>query len=475
MSLKARILLGFLALFGAAFYLISDSIVKEMRPRYLEAVEESLNDTAHTLASLMETQVKNGRIDTTLLKTMFDTALDRRFSAKIFGFSKTRVGLHAYVTDGAGKVIYDSRGDETLGQDFSRWNDVHNTLRGSYGARSTRVDPKDPMSSRLFVAAPIRNAGRVIGVITVIKPQDSVTPFIELAKRKLLVTGLLTAVAFALLSIVLSFLISKPLTKLGEYVRRLRHDDSARLPKLGAREIRELGEEFASLWEELRGKKYIEEYVQALTHELKSPLTSIRGSSELLMEEMPDEQRRTFHRNIVRESRRMEEIIGRMLELATLENRRELRDTERISLPELAGEVLDGFAPRIAEKNLAVESRIEPGVSVRGERFLLHHALANLVDNALRFSPVGGSVVLSASKEGTMARVSVTDSGPGMPDYASGKIFERFYSLPDPASGKKGTGLGLPFVKEAAALHGGFVTVANRPEGGAVATLIIPL
>ena len=74
-----------------------------------------------------------------------------------------------------------------------------------------------------------------------------------------------------------------------------------------------------------------------------------------------------------------------------------------------------------------------------------------------------------------MARVSVTDNGPGIPDYASGKVFERFYSLPDPASGKKGTGLGLPFVKEAAALHGGFVTVANRPEGGAVATLIIPL
>lgn len=475
MSLKARILLGFLVLFGAAFYLIADSIIKEMRPRYLEAVEESLNDTAHTLASLMETQVKSGVIDTALLKTVFDHALERRFSARIFGFSKTRVGLHAYVTDHRGKVIFDTRDGETLGQDFSKWNDVHNTLRGRYGARSTRADPKDPMSSRLFVAAPVRYSGSVIGVLTVIKPQDSVSPFIEIAKRKLFVSGLLTAGAFALLSFVLSFWISKPLTRLGDYVRRLRKDESARLPKLGAREIRELGGEFASLWEELRGKKYIEEYVQALTHELKSPLTSIRGSSELLMEEMPDEQRRVFQRNIIRETRRMEEIIGRMMDLSALENRRALRTVETIPVTGLVQEVLESFAPRIAEKRLVVHTPGEPGLSVRGERFLLHHALANLVDNAVRFSPPGGTVTIAAVKEEKLARISVTDQGPGIPDYAAGKIFDRFYSLPVPASGKKSSGLGLSFVREAAALHGGRVSVANSPSGGVEAVLIIPL
>jgi len=474
-SLKARILLGFLALFGAAFYLILDSIVKEMRPRYLEAVEESLNDTAHTLAALMETRVRHGRIDTALLHTMFDTALERRFTAKIFGFNKTRVGLHAYVTDGTGKVIFDSRGDETLGRDFSRWNDVYNTLRGRYGARSTRVDPKDPMSSRLFVAAPIRQGGRVIGVLTVIKPQDSVTPFIEIAKRKLLVSGLVTAAAFALLSIIISFLISKPLTRLGEYVRRLRVDGSARLPKLGAREIRELGKEFASLWEELRGKKYIEEYVQALTHELKSPLTSIRGSSELLMEEMPDEQRRTFQRNIVRESRRMEEIIGRMMELSALENRRELRDVEDVALESLVEEVALSLAPRLEARGVAITREMEPGLSVKGERFLLYHALANLLENATRFAPEGSAVTVKARREEHSVHIYVIDEGPGIPDYAVEKVFDRFYSLPDPSTGRKSTGLGLPFVREAAALHGGTVSLANRAGGGAEAVLIIPL
>lgn len=475
MSLKARILLGFLVLFGAAFYLIADSIIKEMRPRYLEAVEESLNDTAHTLASLLETQVRNGTIDTSLIKTVFGQALERRFSAKIFGFSKTRVGLHAYVTDDQGKVIFDSRGDETLGQDFSRWNDVHNTLRGRYGARSTRVDPNDPMSSRLFVAAPIRHGDRVIGVLTVIKPQDSVSPFIEIAKRKLLVSGLLTAGAFALLSFVLSFWISKPLTRLGNYVRKLRNDESARLPKLGAREIRDLGNEFASLWEELRGKKYIEEYVQALTHELKSPLTSIRGSSELLTEEMPDDQRRVFQRNIIRETRRMEDIISRMMDLSSLENRRALRNIEPVAVTQLVNEVLESFAPRIDEKKIIVRNLADPGLTIHGERFLLHHALANLVDNSIRFSPPGGTITVSASKEEKVARITVVDQGPGIPDYAAERIFDRFYSLPDPVTGKKSTGLGLSFVREAAALHGGRASVSNGPSGGVEAVLIIPL
>ena len=475
MSLKTRILLGFLALFGAAFYFIADSIVKELRPRYLEAVEESLNETAHTLASLMEVRISGGRIDVSLMESLFRLALDREFSARIFDVTKTRVGLDVYMTDSRGIVIFDSRGDVNVGKDFSRWNDVFNTLRGRYGARSTRSDPGDPSSSMLYVAAPIYNRGRILGVLTVIKPQDSVNPFIEIAKKKLLSWGLVTTGAFAVLGLVLSLWISGPLIRLGRYVRELRTNESARLPKIGAREIRELGEEFQSLWEQLKGKRYIEEYIQSLTHELKSPLTSIRGSSELLMEDMPDEQRRLFQLNILRETRRMDEIIGRMMELSALENRREPRDVVAIPAEELIGEITESIAGRLEARNVSLRTETEPGLLLRGERFLLYHAISNLLDNAVRFSPPGGAVVLSATKTGGEARIAVSDRGPGIPDYAAEKVFDRFYSLPDPSTGKKSTGLGLPFVNEAAALHGGRVTVTSRPGGGAEAVLIIPL
>lgn len=474
MSLKARILIGFLALFGAASYFITDSIIKEMRPRYLEAVEESLNDTANTLAALLETQVKNGRPDVSLLREAVARAGERSFSARIFGYLKTRVGLNVYVTDDRGTVIFDSRDDEALGKDYSRWNDVYLTLRGKYGARSTRVDPKDPASSLLYVAAPIMHRGRVLGVLTVIKPQDSVTPFIDIARRKLLTGGLIMAGALVALSVVLSFWIGRPLTRLRRYVASLRTDDSARLPRLGAGEIRDLGREFESLWEELKGKKYIEEYIQSLTHELKSPLTSIRGSSELLMEEMPEERRREFCRTILRETGRMGAIIEKMLELSALENRRELKDAGPVPLAPLAGEVIEGLALRIDGKGLRIDNRIDPKAEVPGERFLLRHALSNLMENAIRFSPAGGTIALSAEKSAGFVTISITDQGPGIPDYALDRVFDRFYSLPDPETGKKSTGLGLSFVREAAALHGGRAEVANCP-GGTRAAIILPL
>jgi two-component system, OmpR family, sensor histidine kinase CreC len=473
MSLRARIIIGFMTIFIPAFYFITDSILKELRPRYLEAVEESLNDTAHVFASLMETQVKNGAIDTSLLKAFFSRAMERNFSARIFGYSKTRVGLHVYVTDFRGKIIFDSRGDESRGKDYSRWNDVYLTLKGKYGARSTRLDPADPSSSLLYVAAPIMHRGRLVGVITVIKPQDSVTPFVEIAKRKLIAGGLITAAFIVLMSVVLTFWIGRPLAGLRRYVRSLRKDESARLPELGAGEIRDLGREFESIWEELKGKKYIEEYVQALTHELKSPLTSVRGAAELLEEDMPDEQRRRFYRNILRETRRMEAIIEKMLELSALEKRKDLHDVEPIVIASLASEALESIAPQTALKNLKLESRVDPKAAVRGERFLLRHALLNLLENAIRFSPAGGIIGLAAAKGTDSVIITITNQGPAIPDYALDKIFNRFYSLPVPDTGKKSTGLGLSFVREAAALHGGRVAVRNIP-GGVLAEIILP-
>ena len=110
-----------------------------------------------------------------------------------------------------------------------------------------------------------------------------------------------------------------------------------------------------------------------------------------------------------------------------------------------------------------------------GEAFLLRQALTNLLDNAIDFSPAGGTVSVCAAHAGQWLELRIRDHGPGIPDYAQERVFERFYSLPRPAGGKKGTGLGLPFVREIAELHGGSVSLANHPDGGAEALLRLPL
>lgn len=135
----------------------------------------------------------------------------------------------------------------------------------------------------------------------------------------------------------------------------------------------------------------------------------------------------------------------------------------------------DSLAPRLAAAGLSLKLALLPAASVTGEAFLLRQALNNLLDNAIDFSPSGSEIVLTAKIEGPTLTLCLRDHGPGIPDYASERVFERFYSLPRPASGKKSTGLGLPFVREVAALHGGSIHLDNAGDGGAVATLTLPL
>jgi two-component system sensor histidine kinase CreC len=128
----------------------------------------------------------------------------------------------------------------------------------------------------------------------------------------------------------------------------------------------------------------------------------------------------------------------------------------------------------LASKHVKIDLDVPERLTLTGNAFLLHQALENLVQNAIEFSPAGGTVKVAVITDRDQVTMSVTDEGPGIPDYALGRLFERFYSLARPDTGKKGTGLGLNFVREVAKSHGGTIRVTNRTEGGALAELSLP-
>jgi len=109
-----------------------------------------------------------------------------------------------------------------------------------------------------------------------------------------------------------------------------------------------------------------------------------------------------------------------------------------------------------------------------GDAFLLQRAISNLLRNAIDFAPEHSTVEIAAREAGRQVELTVHDYGPGLPPFAQRRVFEKFFSTARPDSGKKGTGLGLAFVREVAALHGGSARLENHPEGGAVATLLLP-
>jgi len=120
-----------------------------------------------------------------------------------------------------------------------------------------------------------------------------------------------------------------------------------------------------------------------------------------------------------------------------------------------------------------VDAADAPGLS--GDPFLLRQALVNLLDNALDFAPPGTQVEARARRDGDGVRFEIADRGPGVPDYARDRVFERFYSLPRPHGGSRSSGLGLPFVAQVAELHGGSAELRERDGGGTIATLLLPL
>ena len=123
-------------------------------------------DTSHVFASFLEGEIREGRLDPDRFREAFKRAGARQFVAQIYSKTKTSLDLHVYVTDANGIVVFDSRDGRAEGQDYSQWRDVYLTLRGKYGARSTKEDPNDPASSVLYVAAPIMHGQSIAGVLT---------------------------------------------------------------------------------------------------------------------------------------------------------------------------------------------------------------------------------------------------------------------------------------------------------------------
>jgi two-component system sensor histidine kinase CreC len=494
---RTRIFIGILVAYALGVAFLMYRQLGDIDPRYRESAEDSLVDTAQLMAALVESASPDGTLHVDALAPVFRSLYARRFSADIYGVVKTRVELRMTVVDRQGTVVFDSRAVAEaaedagapasaaasvtqVGADHSRWRDVFLALRGDYGARTTADVEGDPRTSVMYVAAPIHDAapgggGAIIGAVSVGKPVQSFGQFVEAARRKTLELGATSVVAVLLLVVILSVWLVRPFGVIGDYVRYVRAERSLSLPRLGRRALGAFGAAYDEMRDALAGRNYVADYVQTMTHEVKSPLSAIRGAAELLHEPMGDADRARFVANIAREAQRIQELVDRMMELTALESRKRLDRLEPVALRALAAEVAASAAPAALARGVALE--VLPGDAdplVSGDAFLLQRALANLVDNAIDFSPPGGRITIGVVVHARSCDLVVRDQGPGIPDFAEGKVFEKFYSLARPATAKKSTGLGLSFVKEIAELHHGRATLKNLPDAGALATLSLP-
>ena len=479
MKIGLRILLGYFVIVALAALLLGRVFVQEVKPGVRQAMEDTLADTANVLAELATEDLLAGRMDDGRFATRVRALAQRDLGAEIWGFDKRKATYRVTVTDARGIVVFDSAGRD-LGRDNSRWNDVYRTLRGQYGARSTRDDPADEASSVMYVAAPIRDArGRIAGVLTVSKPNRAIAPFIARSQAVILRWGLVllgTALGIGLLA---AWWLSRQLGGLRRYADAVTAGERATLSQHGVArpvgEFADLGRALETMRDRLEGRQYVERYVHALTHELKSPLSAIRASAELLEAPLPEADRLRFAANIGAQTARLTEMVDKLLALAAVEHRQRIEQPEQIAPRALLHDAVEHVSPRA--QAAGVQVRIDAGEALPalpGDGFLLRQMLVNLLDNAIDFSPPGSRIDASARVRDGRVCLRVEDRGPGVPAYARERVFERFYSLPRPRGGARSSGLGLSFVREVAALHGGEAALLHREGGGTCAEVVLP-
>jgi two-component system phosphate regulon sensor histidine kinase PhoR len=218
------------------------------------------------------------------------------------------------------------------------------------------------------------------------------------------------------------------------------------------------------------------DFVANVSHELRTPLTAIRGYLEALRDDPADTDTAARFIDIIwRQTTRMERLVSDLLRLARLDARQEVLERATCDVRQIFQAITSDLAPSIEAKQQRILLDVPEDASrVSADPAKLHDVLRNLVENAVNYSPDGAEIRLAAARTDAASAISVTDSGPGLPPADLTRVFERFYRV-DKSRSRPGTGLGLAIVKHLVELHGGTVVATNRPEGGAVFTVTLPV
>lgn len=438
--------LGFTAVMAVA--------LGDVQLRYVESMRRTMGDTAVFLAAFAGAPPHEGD-----------------WSRRLGQLPAQAELLRVFACDLEGRVVFDASG-----RDVGRLYTWGMTGGGKIASQNYSQPNVAVEGNELRVRAPVRRGDELIGWVGVGRPLTTVIEGVARARGRLALWAGAIALAMVAVGWWVAARLVRSLERLTEHARAVRDGRASRPPSSHAQEIAALARAFEEMRESLEGRQHAERYTQALAHEVKAPLAAIRGAAELLDEAMPAEQREKFLANIRAESARIQTIIDRLLELSSLEARKQLQRTERLEASDVVARATEVLRPAFAAARVAleVETAAEP-LAVRGEAVLVREGLVNLLQNALDFSPADGRVVVRVGRSGDGRVVFVVeDGGPGVPDYALARVFDRFYSLPRPVTGRKSTGLGLALVREIAELHRGGVALENRAEGGARATFWVP-
>jgi signal transduction histidine kinase len=379
--------------------------------------------------------------------------------------------------------------------DFAKINAAIGRARRGTATTDTIGAHSPGASPRPFVVEPIyadaQTSNPVIGILLVI-PRSAVDnttpPFLTTVRLAIFIVALIVAILAGLVAILFSRTITRPLAKLTGAARVLTAGNYSARVTTGARgELGELANSFNEMAtrleqdvDELRQQELRRrELIMNITHDLATPLTAIAGLGEALVDGI-NQNREDFEetgRVIVRETLRLRRLVKDLHMMAKAEAGAMQPQRRAVRLAPLVDEVFASLIPEFERIDVEPRNNLPFDLpTVWADPDMLARVFDNLCSNALRYTPAGGNVAVKAVQQGTMLRISVTDSGKGIPTEALPRIFDRFYRA-DPArqTTTGGSGLGLAIVRAIVEAHGGSVSAENIQGAGASINFTLPL
>lgn len=379
------------------------------------------------------------------------------------------------VTDASGKVLYDSSETGSAVGDYVLYTEVVQALAGNDAFYSRYYDG----AFRSRAASPVVYRGQIIGAVYASEYDTEQAVLLAGLQQNLWRISVITGIIVLVMSLALSKLLTVRFNQLLEAIRSVREGDyNHRTAIGGSDEITQLAREFDSLTDRLQVTENARRrFVADASHELKTPLASIRLLSDSILqtEEIDEETVKEFVGDINSEAGRLQRITEELLRLTRLDGEPPHQGYE-VSLEAVIGRVTHMLRMLAAEHGVVLQAEIQQPCSVKGTEDDLYQIVYNLTENAIKYNRPGGFVKIGLAQKSGQAVLTVEDNGIGIPEEDLPKIFDRFYRV-DKARSRAagGTGLGLSIVHDTALRYGGTVQASRSGAGGALFTVTFPV
>lgn len=404
-----------------------------------------------------------------------------------------------YLLDNEGRVRAGYTKDRSIGsKSVLSLAPIKKLMDAPVGQTVFGDDPEFPNSQSLFAAAPLQDGASMTGYVYVLMRSPRVDAnrllMSSSANRTALYVAIGAMLTSALLVLAVLSLITRPLRRLtnaadavsaGDVESAIeaspmpyesRNDEIGRLSRAFRAMVMRLREQVQRVRKMDATRR---EWVASISHDLRTPLTSLMGHLETVQlrgEQMTDAERKRFLEVAMQNAKHLDRLSASLFDFARLDS----DDVPVEKAPAHVGELLDDLAARFSaagqSRNIKFNVEYSEGLPmVQIDAALIERALANLIDNAMRYTPDGGAVTLSAKADADGVALLVADSGPGIAPADVPHVFERFFQGSRHREGRGHAGLGLAIVQRVAQLHGGTVQAGNQASGGAVFTMWLPI